>query len=457
MSARDSVFFEIELPNAPTWFYFSALLAIALFFKFTRLLSIRNSDVLTLFLPMPGLLLLDPRSDHQFWGYLWLLAASGYFLLRCVFDLTLVRRPALGPNLNFGGLVWLAGALFAGLIAVAVRPPNTQAKHAEEPSNQRDTAPGAIDPVRRLGEKVILEQTPAAVDQESVEIWVERGLTVLCHLSITVGLILIGWKHFEDLHSGMAAATFYLLLPYTYLLMPRTALGVGRWDHAWPMALMIWTVMFFRRPTLAGIFLGLAAGTVFFPALVFPLWLSFYRRRGAWRFGLAFVLSASLCLAVVGLILWLNDTSPRTLVSSWNLSAWIPWRPPLPEMHGLWQGKSSHWMYRLPIFLAYVAFVGTTAFWPAPKNLAHVLALTAAMLIGIQFWYADQGGVYVLWYLPLLLLLVFRPNLSTCQPQPPGHDWLSRFGRRLALFVRRALRSLRAARHPHRPVSRLVS
>jgi hypothetical protein len=456
MSARDSVFFEIELPNATTWFYFSALLAIALFFKFTRLLSIRNSDVLTLFLPMPGLLLLDPRSDHQFWGYLWLLAASGYFLLRCVFDLTLVRRPALGPNLNFGGLVWLAGALFAGLIAVAVRPPHTQAKHAEEPSKPRDTAPGAIGPVRAQVEKVILEQTPAQVDQESVKVWVERGLTVLCHLSIAVGLILIGWRHFEDLHAGMAAATFYLLLPYTYLLMPRTALGVGRWDHVWPMALMIWTVLFFRRPTLAGIFLGLAAGTVFFPVLVFPLWLSFYLRRGAWRFSLAFVLSASLSLMIVAIILWMNDTSPRTLVSSWNLSAWLPWREPLREMHGLWQGKSSHWLYRLPIFLVYIAFVGTTAFWPAPKNLAHVLALTAAVLIGIQFWYADQGGVYVLWYLPLLLLLVFRPNLSACQPQPPRPDWLSRFGRRLAVLVRRSLRALRPARQPHRPVSRLV-
>jgi hypothetical protein len=455
MIARGSIFFEIELPNATTWFYFSALLAVALFFKFTRLLSIRNGDVLTLFLPMPGFLLLDPRSNVQFWGYLWLLAASGYFLVRCVFDLTLVRRPALSPNLNFSGLVWLAGALFVSLIAVAVRHPNAQAKHGEMPSKQREAAPGVFDP-RRQVEKVIQDQAPAQVDQEALEVWVERGLTVLCHLAIAVGLILVGWQHFEDLHAGMAAATFYLLLPYTYLLMPRTALGVGRWDHAWPMALMIWTVLFYRQPTLAGIFLGLAAGTVFFPALVFPLWLSFYRRRGARRFGLAFVVSAGLCLAIIGLVLWLNDALPRTLVSSWNLSAWLPWKQPANNMPGLWQGKSSHWAYRIPIFVVYAAFAGTTAFWPSPKNLAHVLALTAALLIGIQFWYADQGGVYVLWYLPLLLLLVFRPNLSACQPQPPGSDWLARMGRRLTLLGLRSLRLIRPARRRHQ-VSRLVS
>src|SRR6202165_6080534 len=53
-----TIFTETNLPNAVTWFYFSGLLAMALFFKFSRLLSIRNWDVLTLFLLMPGLLLL---------------------------------------------------------------------------------------------------------------------------------------------------------------------------------------------------------------------------------------------------------------------------------------------------------------------------------------------------------------------------------------------------------------
>ncbi len=446
MIATGSIFLDINLPNATTWFYFSALLAVALFFKFTRLLSVRNGDVLSLFLLMPGLLLLLEGGGASFWGYLWLLAASGYYLLRCLFDLTLVRRPALAPNLSLAGLMWLAGALFASLIAVAVRHPN-------EPSRYRETAPAPIDPMRRLGEKVILQQAPAELDESSLHLWVERGLTLVCHLLIVHGLLLIGWRHFDDLHAGMAAATCYLLLPYTYLLMPETALGVGRWDHAWPMALIIWTVFFYRRPTVAGAFLGLAAGTVFFPALLFPLWLSFYRRRGAWRFGLAFALSAGLCLAVIGAILWVNGEMPRTLPSGWKPSSWLR---PDSDTRGLWQGIPSHWAYRLPIFLAYVVLVGATAFWPSPKNLAHMLALSAALLLGIQFWYADQGGVYVLWYLPLLLLLVFRPNLSACQPQPPGEDWLGRWGRKVARLGPRVLRLFYPLGSRH-PVSRSLS
>ncbi len=460
MIATGSIFFEIELPNATTWFYFSALLAVALFFKFTRLLSIRNADVFALFLPMPGFLLLDPHESSPLWGYLWLLGSSIFYLLRCLFDLTLVRRPALSPNLNFSGLVWLAGALFVSLIAVAARHPNSQDKSDNDTSKHRDSAPVTLEPVKRLGEKVIVDQAPPQVDrkllEESVGLWLERGFTVLCHLSVAVGLILIGWRHFEDLHAGMAAATFYLLLPYTYLLMPRTPMNLGRWDHAWPMAAIVWTVLTFRRPTLAGGFLGLAAGTVFFPVLVFPLWLSFYRGRGALRFGLSFVGSAGSCLAIIGLVLWLNDALPQPLASSWKLSAWMPWLPPGKDMQGLWTGETSHWAYRLPIFLAYVAFAGTTVFWPSPKNLGHVLALTAALLIGIQFWYADRGGLYILWYLPLLLLLVFRPNLSACQPQPPVPDWLSRLGRRSLLLARRLVRLLRPVR-PSRPISRPVS
>src|SRR3954447_18409413 len=59
MMVSASIFFEFNLPNATTWFYFSFLLAVALFFKFGRLLSIRNWDIVTLFLLVPGLLLLQ--------------------------------------------------------------------------------------------------------------------------------------------------------------------------------------------------------------------------------------------------------------------------------------------------------------------------------------------------------------------------------------------------------------
>jgi hypothetical protein len=34
------------------------------------------------------------------------------------------------------------------------------------------------------------------------------------------------------------------------------------------------------------------------------------------------------------------------------------------------------------------------------------------VLLGSQFWKAHNGGLFMAWFLPLLLLAVFRPNLE---------------------------------------------
>jgi hypothetical protein len=399
-----SIFLDVKLPTAATWFYSSLVLAAALFVKFSRLLSVRNWDVLTLFLFSPGFLLLESQVEYR-WGYGWLLAVSAYFLLRCLFDLTLVRRPALSPNLNLSGLACLAGALYVSLIVKT------------------------------------LPQTPGEVVGFTVPIGTARALALLCHLSVVVGLVLVGWRHFGDVASGMAAATFYLLLPYTYMLTPNSTLGLGRWDHAWPMAWMVWAVFCYRRPTLAGAFLGVAAGGVLFPVLTLPIWLSFYWKRGAGRFLLSFALFAGLTLALSAGVLWAVSSWTQDWHSAAALGRWQPW---LPTDRGVWQGV--YWVYRLPVFIVYAAFVITTLFWPSPKNLAHVLALSAAVLLGIQFWYADNGGVYVLWHLPFLLLLAFRPNLETAQAPPTREDWMKRLGRRFARMFLRMFRRRKPAR-----------
>src|SRR5687767_9813574 len=109
-----SIFLEFNLPNAATWFYFSLLLVAAIFVRFDRFWSLRNWDLCTLFLLVPGFLLLqeghallslagthelestDYRSlkqrgaDRVFFGYVWLIGGSAYFLLRCLLDLALV-------------------------------------------------------------------------------------------------------------------------------------------------------------------------------------------------------------------------------------------------------------------------------------------------------------------------------------------------------------------------------
>src|SRR5262249_62375378 len=114
--------------------------------------------------------------------------------------------------------------------------------------------------------------------------WLLRLRGVPCMRGGAPGLVVIGVRHFQDAAAGMAAATFYLMLPYT-------GHHVGQVHHVWPTALLVWALACYRMPALAGVFLGLAAGTIFFPALLMPLWLSFYWKRRAGRFTAAFLLT----------------------------------------------------------------------------------------------------------------------------------------------------------------------
>jgi hypothetical protein len=112
------------------------------------------------------------------------------------------------------------------------------------------------------------------------------------------------------------------------------------------------------------------------------------------------------------LLQWWDGDNSFGLSSALSLPEWQPWMVPMTE--SIWTG--THWAYRLPIFVLYVAFLCGITVWPSPKKLAHLIALSAAVLIGLQFWYGDRGGVYVLWYMPLLLVMVFRPTLVMAEP-----------------------------------------
>lgn len=417
-----SIFLDFNLPNSATWLYFSLILTVSLFFQFGRVLSVRNLDLLTLYLLAPGLLLLQEahallstgggdaagrarqieRGQRELvFAYAWLLAGSGYWFVRAIVDLALVRRPVTSPNLNTTGLGWLALALFVCLTAVAVR-------RAGDPVVAGPIGARPI-PITQFqeGATAVVQQAQTGAGQASpadVRFWVERSLAMACHLAVALGLLMIGLRHFQDLATGMALAALYLLLPYT-------AVHIGQFHLVWPAAFVTWAVFCYRRPVVSGWLLGLAAGSAFFPVLLFPLWVGFYARRGAMRFTFSFVSALGVSLGILAAALWWDGWLTSGLTAQ-AVSEWLPWKRTQAE--SLWTGV--HGAYRLPIFVLFVAFVAVIAVWPSPKNLSHLVALSAAVLIGVQFWHADRGGVYVLWYLPLILLMVFRPNLTAHEP-----------------------------------------
>ena len=439
-----SIFLDFNLPNSATWFYLALLLVVALFVRFDRFLTLRNWDLLSLFLLVPGFLLLQEGHalqallpivdakllvDHPLklqsdrlisYGYVWLIAGSVYFFIRCLFDLGLVRRPHLAPNLNLGGLSALVIVLFICMMTVAIR------RMPDQPLEQVGKQPIAITKIQESTTSIVGYRTD--LSKADTRFWVERSVAMSLHASVLLSLILIAVKHFQDITAGMAAACLYLLLPYT-------AYHISQVHHVWPAVFILWAIYTYQKPMLSGLFLGMAAGSVFFPLLLFPLWFGFYRGRGALRFTAGFLLAMLLSVALTGILLLSKGDFTYHLNIALSLSDWQAWKEPHTE--SIWTG--AHWAYRLPVFIGYMAFVVLTIFWPSERHLGQVIAQTSAVVIGVQFWYADQGGLYVLWYLPLFLLMVFRPNLTQHRPPmiEPGKDWLRNLLHRIGQFIGR--------------------
>lgn len=423
------ILFQYHRVNPTTWFYFASLLTIALFFKFNRFLSIRNVDLLGLILLAPGLLAVEYGgykanvADQQL-GFVWIFAVSAVLLLRMLCDSMMVRRPMLEPNLSTGGLLFLGGSLLVFLLAnvITTRPQRDDVASAATADRleARDATVDA-DQLARLGPGYpllfVLPQIstqriffapdgtdappePGESGRRVVHETTARVMAIVAQLAIVAGMVVIGWRHFDNLRLGIAAAVLYLLLPYT-------ATMTGRVDHVLPGALVLWAIASYRRPFLAGTLVGLAIGTIYYPVFLLPLWCSFYWERGVRRFALG----VATALAALVIALWF--TSPDTTVFVGQLRQMFGWIFPSDvSLEGFWALPAQDPVFRLPVLAAFVAMIATLAIWPAPKNLGTLMSCTAAVLLGSQFWKAHNGGLFMAWYLPVLLLVVFRPNLE---------------------------------------------
>jgi hypothetical protein len=420
------VLFQYYGVNPTSWFYLSSLLSIALFFKFNRVLSVRNLDLLLIILLAPGLLAVEfglrrASGDALGIGFLWLFAVSALFLVRMLFDSTMVRRPMLEPNLTAGGLVFLGGALLVFLLAnVITRRPQAEDVATAATAERLGAGEASIDkdrlakqgpgypllfllpqiPTQRLFAPDPATEPADAGSHRAVHETTARIMAIVSQLAIVSGMVFVAWRHFENVRLGIAAAVLYLLLPYT-------ATMTGRVDHALPGALVVWAVAAYRRPIIAGGLIGLAIGTIYYPVFLLPLWCSFYWERGVRRFAAG--VAASLMTLVVAL--WF--TSPDAGVFLGQLRQMFGWiLPSAVSVEGFWALPFTDAVYRLPVLALFIALMTTLAIWPAPKNLGTLMSCTAAVLLGCQFWKAHNGGLFMAWYLPLLLLVVFRPNLE---------------------------------------------
>lgn len=396
------------------WLFLSLLGCVTLYFKFSRVWSVRNLDILLLFVLAPGMMMLvgNGGGGKQPWfAFVLLFLGSALWLVRCLIDLGLTRRPLLEPNMNAAGLTCLAIGILGLSLSETVSLPVGEgtARNPAEPGGRIDPPPaGSTGPNSTINKVLKNAPLPSSLKANRPQVILSRVLASLAHLGLVAGLITVGWWHFDRPIAGLAMATCYLILPYTRIALVDSGQLV-------PAALIVAAVAFYNRPALAGVLIGLAAGWM--PACLglVALWAGFYRGRGGLRFaslGLAVVTTgAGLAQLFPDLAVWSRALGARSLAEAGLLPI-----VEAPITGSFW--SEIDMAYRHTVLIAYVFLVGVSTLWPMEKNLGELIALSAALLVASQFWYLDEGGTLVLLYLPLILLMMFRPNLAGKRPVP---------------------------------------
>jgi len=388
----------------------------------------------------------------QFWGFAWLLSINGLWLLRLMLDTTMVRRPLLEPNLSSGGIMFIGVSLFIFLMAnVISSPPVLESRSGGKPgpgyellkllpdiqtapdpeANAKSTLVIALSSAGGRGSQTT-NPKPDGVAKEDAEIQtissnaskeitvqsstasitipspkrvrLSRIFLILSNLVLVLAIVAIGYWHFDNFKTGVGVATLFLLLPYT-------AQMTGRIDHLIPGALIVLAIAMYRQPIVSGIMLGLASGLVFYPFFLFPLWVSFYWQRGAYRFASGFLGAVFALIVALGLVTSSASRATGFADRLGQMFGTIPFA--LKDLDGIW-GLGWHPYFRIPVMVAFVLLSFSFIVWPAQKSLATLLSCTAALMTAAQFCYAYGGGLYMAWFIPCALLTVYRPNLDNC-------------------------------------------
>ena len=374
-----------------------------------------------------GQALLEHSHEIETLGYLWLFAVGALLLLRLLLDPTMVRRPLLEPNLTSGGLTFIGVSLFVFLMAnvwnseplalerldeiALARPGDSEVRVQGGGVLRRGPGYALLNLIPSIPTNPLVPEGAGEVEPGK-RLVAAKLIVILCQLAVVLGIVAIGYWHFGNIKTGIGMTTLYLMLPYT-------AQMTGHIEHVIPAGLLVWAVLCYRRPLTSGMFIGLATSMVYYPLFLLPLWISFYWRKGLMRFLIGVVAT----LVVMAILLYFIPEASYWKNLQKMFGLWFPYREGL---EGIWRLEWNP-VYRIPVLAAFVAMSGTLAIWPAQKNLGTLLSCSAAVMVATQFWHGFGGGLYIGWYLPLLLLTIFRPNLEDrIALAVLGEGWLPR-------------------------------
>jgi hypothetical protein len=228
-----------------------------------------------------------------------------------------------------------------------------------------------------------------------------RAATITFDLLTIAGLIVLGWR----LRSGREGWRLGLLLAWLWAACPCSLLGMEKSTNDGLVALIVVLIMLaLESPIKRGILVGLGTASKFFPAILLPL-VAVGRGDGDQR-TIRKVLAAFVITTGVSIAVFLP---PGGLTEFWNHT--IGYQLTRSDIFSIWALHPA----LAPIKVALEAAAAFLAVFVAfrPRGLRtpdQVAALGAAVIIAVQLPALHWFYLYIVWFLPLVLVAVLAPG-----------------------------------------------
>jgi hypothetical protein len=224
-----------------------------------------------------------------------------------------------------------------------------------------------------------------------------RAATITFDLLTIAGLIVLGWR----LRSGREGWRLGLLFAWLWAACPCSLLGMEKSTNDGLVALIVVLVMLtLESPIKRGVLVGLGAASKFFPAILLPLVA--VGRGDADEKTIRKVLAGFVVATGASIALFLP---PGGLKEFWDHT--IGYQLTRSDIFSIWALHPALAPIKVALEAGAVFLAVAVAFRPRGRRTpAQVAALAAAVIIAVQLPALHWFYLYIVWFLPLVLVAV---------------------------------------------------
>jgi Glycosyltransferase family 87 len=237
-----------------------------------------------------------------------------------------------------------------------------------------------------------------------------RAAAITFDLLTIAGLIVLGWR----LRRNREGWRLGLLIAWLWAACPCSLLGMEKSTNDGLVALIVVLIMLaLESPIKRGILVGLGTASKFFPAILLPL-VAVGRgdadERTIRKVLAAFVVATGASIAVF--------LPPGGLKEFWDHT--IGYQLTRSDIFSIWALHPGLAPIKIAVEAGAVFLAVAVAFRPRGRRTpAQVAALAAAVIIAVQLPALHWFYLYIVWFLPLVLVAVLGVGAPTAEEPEP--------------------------------------